>query len=321
MTLDGPALAPGVDLGALADRLRANRVGAARVTFYWSDIQRDGATFVDLAAYDPVVLAAARDGIPVLPVILRAPAWARSDPGDPASPPADPAALGALMAQLVQRYGPQGTLWAEHPAIAPLPVRRWQVWNEPELGRFFAVRGAWAPRYVRLLRAAHRAVKAADPGAEIVAAGLTRGLDRLYAAGGRRWFDVAALHPYARTVAAVIDRAERARVTMRRNGDRGKPLLLTSVTWSSGLGLATRLHGFEQTEAGQAQRIRRVLPALTRARERLGLAGLYWYTWASRPVGSRESFDYCGLLRARGGGFVAKPALGAWRETVGELAR
>jgi hypothetical protein len=321
VTLDGPALAPGVDLGALAGRMRANAAGAARVTFYWSAIQPDSETFTDLGAYDPIVLAAAREGIGILPVVLRAPAWARLDPADDASPPADPADLGALMTSLVARYGPNGTLWAEHPAIAPLTIRRWQVWNEPDQRRFLAVDGSWAPAYVDLLRAASRAVKAADPEAEVVSAGVTGGLDRLYAAGAKPFFDVAALHPYAATVRGVLDRAERARVTMRRHGDRGKALLLTSVTWSSGEGMATRTHGFEETEAGQARRVRRVLPALAAARKRLGLAGLYWYSWASRPTGSRESFDYCGLLRARGGALVAKPALRAWRESVRKLAR
>ena len=103
--LDGPALAPGVDLGAQADRLKANEVGAVRVSFYWSDIQSDAPTFTDLSAYDAVVLAHARDGIPVLPVVLRTPAWARSAPGDASSPPADPATLGRLMTALVASIG------------------------------------------------------------------------------------------------------------------------------------------------------------------------------------------------------------------------
>ena len=324
--LDGPALAPGIDLGAVAERMRASHVGGARVSFYWSDLQPEGAALVDFSAYDPVVLAAARAGIPVLPVILRTPAWAAEDPDDPASPPADPEAFRLLLTALAERYGPDGTLWAANPAVAAVPIRRWQVWNEPGDDRFWAVEGPWAPSYVRLLKAAHLGARAADPGARIVSAGLSgrgwRALDRIYDAGAGPWVDVAGLHPFGSTVADVVRHAESARKVLRSHGAGRTPLLLTEVTWSSGMGYAKRTEGFEETEEGQAGRLRRVLPALAGARKRLRIAGLYWYTWASRPLGSDESFDYCGLLRATSmGGFVEKPALAAWRRGVEKLTR
>jgi hypothetical protein len=54
----------------------------------------------------------------------------------------------------------------------------------------------------------------------------------------------------------------------------------------------------------------------------LRIAGLYWYTWLSRPVGGADSFDYSGLRRVGDGGAVVdKPALTAFAQTVHRLTR
>ena len=53
---------------------------------------------------------------------------------------------------------------------------------------------------------------------------------------------------------------------------------------------------------------------LLRHRRALRLARVFWYTWATVDNGSRNSFDYSGLLQALpGGAFRAKPALAAFR--------
>ena len=53
---------------------------------------------------------------------------------------------------------------------------------------------------MRLLRASRRALRAADPGARKILAGLPNycwsALRKVYKAGGRGAFDVVALHPY-----------------------------------------------------------------------------------------------------------------------------
>ena len=61
------------------------------------------------------MLAAAARGLGVLPVLQGTPAWAALQPGDPASPPRDPEDFARLLTALVARYGPNGSLWAEHP--------------------------------------------------------------------------------------------------------------------------------------------------------------------------------------------------------------
>src|SRR5205085_8385259 len=99
----------------------------------------------------------------------------------------------------IGRYGPKGTLWAEHPEVARRPIRDWQVWNEPSHEGFWSIQ-PFAERYVSLLRAARTAIKSADPGGRVVLAGLVYDswtqLGLLYKAGARGLFDVLSLHPY-----------------------------------------------------------------------------------------------------------------------------
>lgn len=319
---DGPALGADGGLGPQAGAIRASGTRSIRVAAYWSDLE-PVAGQPALAPFDALVLSAAREGISVLPVVHRTPAWAALRPGVVGSPPRDPVTYARFLTLLVARYGPAGSLWREHPEVPRQPIRRWQVWNEPDITKFWS-QVNWAPGYARLLRSAHDALKRADAGSVVVAAGLTNrswiDLRKLYAAGARRWFDVAAIHPFSARVANVVKIATLARRSMRAAGDARKPLLLSELSWSSGAGHSSFNYGWETTEAGQAQRVRAVLTALAAKRTSLGLAGLYWYTWLSRPIGGRDSFDYGGLRRVGPDGVpVDKPALLAWRQALARL--
>ena len=86
-----------------------------------------------------LILAAAKRGLRVLPVLVGSPAWARQDEKvDFSAPTAEGRfAYAVLCQEFVKRYGPNGTLWAEHPEVTPIPVRQWQIWNEPQGERFW----------------------------------------------------------------------------------------------------------------------------------------------------------------------------------------
>jgi hypothetical protein len=320
---DGPLLAPGAGLAGEARLMRRAGVGSARVAFYWREMQPQPGGPVDFAGTDRIVGALSAAGVGVLPVLVRAPAWAAGgDEREGAVP--DAAGYGAFAAEVVRRYGPRGTFWAGRTAR---PLRRWQIWNEPDIPRYLAPPAGttWPAAYVPLLRAARTAIRGVDPGARIVAAGLTNRsweeLGRLYRAGARRLFDEAAIHPFSRRVANVVKIVRLARAEMRRRGDARKPLLLTEVSWSSGQGRSTLNYGWETTERGQAGRLRDAFAAFARERTRLRIGGVWWYTWLSPPVGDDESFSYGGLRRLHGGRIVAKPALDAFRSSVRRLER
>jgi hypothetical protein len=194
----------------------------------------------------------------------------------------------------------------------------WQIWNEPHFADHWSVQ-PFAPSYVKLLAAAHAALKAADPAAQVVLAGLAdfswRYLADIYRIpGASRLFDVVAIHPYTAHPKGVIVILKRARAVMDRFGDTSKPILATEITWPSSEGKAPPQFGVSTTEAQQAQRLEQLMPLLMANQAALRLEGFYWYTWMGdeNPGIPQYGFNYAGLLKYVRGRVSAKPVLGVF---------
>jgi hypothetical protein len=330
--VDGPLTGP--QRAAYAgewDLMAASGVESVRVAVFWDEHQpvasaaelpageagrfaSVGGVPTDFSRTDAVVAAAAARGLRVLPVVQRAPGWARVEPDDPASPPARAATFAAFVGALVRRYGPRGSFWAERPDLPRIPVRAWQVWNEPNLTSYWSVQ-PFARGYVRLLRAARRAVRAADPGAQVVLAGLPNrswtALRAVYRAGGRGGFDAVALHPFTGPPRFVMKIVRLARRETVRAGDARVPIWLTELSWPASAGRVPRRGGFEVTDAGQATRLGGVMRRLRGQRRALRIERVFWYTWLSMEAGP-TAFDWSGLRRVRAGTVVSAPALAVY---------
>ena len=321
---DGPLTAPNQSVDGEWDLLAGSGAESVRTAFYWPSAQRRAGRRPDLRAFDAVVLAAARRNVSVLPIVTGTPGWAARRRGDETSPPRHARLYARFLRALVARYGPSGSLWAEHPEVPAQPVRAWQIWNEPNLTRYWTPprRVGWAPSYVRLLRTARRALRDADPGARAVLAGLPNeswtALRQIYRAGGRRWFDAVALHPYTGKPRNVVRLVRYARREMRRFGDRRKPVWVTELSWPAAKGKTRNTAGFETTDAGQAARLGDAVRRLAAARRRLHIERVYWYTWLSRE-GGENSFAYSGLRRLRHGQVVSAPALETFQRAAQSL--
>ncbi len=119
-----------------------------------------------------------------------------------------------------------------------------EVWNEPNLPRFFAPQPS-PPFYSRLLVAANRAVRFSGVRVTLVTGGLTTGvsraaggipaprfLTRIYQLTGKASFDGIGSHPYPQgrhwvgSMIASLDRLRRVRDRFR---DRATPLWITEV--------------------------------------------------------------------------------------------
>jgi hypothetical protein len=297
--------------------MAANGVESARTVFSWANTQpEEGASF-DFAFTDGVVGQAAQAGVELLPIVMETPFWARTREAD--WWPERPARFGAYMTALVARYGPDGSFWSEHPQVPERPIRDWQIYNEPGKSK----------HYAPLLRAAHRRVKDADPGAKIVFAGLTGTegnapwdvLRYQYRRGGikKRWFDVAAMHLYTGKAENVDDGVRLFRRVMKRNGDRRKPVWLTEfgITASKGRTTAPRSQRtLRTTDEGMASFLEDAYRTLARKHQRLRLARAYWYTWASSYEPGGGIFDFAGLNRYADGELDARPALASYRESA-----
>ncbi len=316
--VNGPLDDPAVDLEAQAAQMKASGVRSWRVELSWDLIEPAPGQFA-WAATDRKVLAAARQGIDVLGLALRAPAWANGGSANPFTPPRRPADFAAYLRALIARYGPHGSLWAEHPEVPRHAVRAWEIWNEPNLKNYFTAQ-PFAKPYAALLRAAYPAVHGADPGATVLMASMAnyswRDLAKLLSVGGPRLhFDAAGAHPFSGRPSNAVKIVRLNREALDHRGYAKVPLWLTELTWSSAKGKKVPLtQNWETTEAGQASRLREVYRLLLAQRRSLKLARVFWYTWATLDNGSPNSFDYSGLLQYRPDGtFRTKPALGAFR--------
>jgi hypothetical protein len=318
---DGPLTEPGNRFASEWSLMRSSGVETVRVAFDWRASQAAAGGPIDFAGMDAAVVAAAQQRLPVLPVVHRTPDWAADRPGDGASSaPRGTAAYAAFLTALVGRYGPNGSLWAEQPALPWLPIRAWQIWNEPNL-RLFWTTQPFARPYVALLKASRRALRAADPGARVILAGLPNiswvALRQIYRAGGRGSFDAVALHPYT-TPRNVLRLVRLARVEARRFRDGRVPIWITEMTWTASRGKARGLPGLVTDERGQSARLRTALSRLARARRKYRIQKVIWYTWLSRE-GSRNPFDWAGLRRLRGDQIASAPALATFRQATRRL--
>ena len=338
MDADGPLLTPtdNIDLATQLETMVASGVESLRFPLSWAGAQpyeswadvpsADASQFqsgaggvpTDFAVTDQIVGLAAQRGLTVLPTVIYAPSWdAGSNPTGGLAPPVHPGPYANFMTTLIDRYGPHGTFWSANPGIPRLPIRVWQIWNEPNLNLYWP--NPFARGYVKLLRAAHEAIKRADPGARVVLAGLTNyawtALHEIDAyRGAGRLFDILAVHPYSSTPSNVILYITLFHRAAVADGDGGKPLLVTEFGFPSALGKSGGSFDWDTTEAGQARETAELLPMIAAARRRVKLLGFYYYTWIGDEYKGASPWNFAGLLRYEASGrIVAKPALASFR--------
>lgn len=307
---------------------RAAGVTLLRQTFDWGRLEPAPGVF-DFSMTDRFVLAAAKEGIEVMPLLFGEPAWATSRPAGNTDrvtfAPRRVADFAAFAAAVAARYGDGGTLWREHPGVRSRPVRAYQVWNEPNLPVYWGSRPD-PRRYVVLLRATHRALHAVQPHAQLVTAGLPQSrhgmslrafIGRMYAAGADRWVDVLGVNPYAPSVRGITRQLRQARAALPRRARR-TPLWITEIGWASGGPPAKgRFVGLR----GQERLVRSVFRTLARERARWRLRGIVYYAWRDAPPypGGKDFWGlHTGLVDRSG---QPKPAALALRQVTRSLKR
>jgi len=301
-------------------------VGIIRQNFDWAKIERTPGRY-DFSRYDGFVAAAAAHGVKVLPILYNPPLFhARLPVSRPAYPPKSNASMASFAVALVNRYGPRGSFWSERPGIPRLPIRSWQIWNEPLLPVYWANRPS-ARAYAKMLKVVGRAIKSADRRAEIVTAGLPpsklqgaipllRFVKQLYRARGKRYFDTLAINSYAKNKRELAKLLRSVRKIMNRARDRKAKIWITELGW----GDSGPRHRFVVGSAGQASRIATCLATIRKLRRKLRLRGVVYYTWRDArpypPLYQDMWGLHTGLLDLGG---RPKPAFEAFRRAVGRL--
>lgn len=257
------AATPGVNVNVLSaqgvDDAIASGAKYARFFMLWPEVEPTRGS-LDANALAPYLQQFPRlqaAGVQPVVVILGAPAWA-SGSSDQLVPPRDAADFGAFTGLVAARLRGR--------------VAAYEIWNEPDETAFWHGSAPDVARYTALLKAAYPAIKAGDPGAEVVA-GPTTGnnyawVDGLYNNGAKGSFDAIAVH----TDTACLDRGpdffyrdggqigqysflgyKSVHDVMAAHGDGDTPIWMTELGWSTTTKTCSRGRWAGQKPAGVSE--------------------------------------------------------------------
>jgi hypothetical protein len=321
--------------------MAAARVQTARFMLKWRDIEKSPGSY-DWRERDWLIGGLAVKGIRSAPYVWGTPRWMN---GSTEYPPIFSAAeiqsWRNFLARAVARYGPGGTYWAPGgkydqdygTSAAPLPIKSWQVWNEPNLRKYFGAGStdlqAKANKYARLLAISHDAIKSKDPQATIVLAGMpstTRAegssnardfLNAIYnVAGVKADFDAAALHPYGCDLDRVRTGISQFRAVMENRGDGATPLWLTEFAWGSGPESC-----INKGPTGQRNLLISSFKMFLQNRETWNVQRLFWFLWRD-PTGNFATYcTFCGTAGLLRHDRSRKPAYYAFKGFTAETTR
>jgi hypothetical protein len=291
--------------------MAAARVRTNRFLVNWRRVQPSQGAF-SWNFTDQFIGRLASRGIRAVPALWGNPDWVS---GGAARPPLDSAydmnAWRNFLKALVARYGPSGSYWTtayrqQHGAGAtPLPIQSWQIWNEPNLKKFYLPYPA-PKEYARLVKLSHDAIKGQDPQARIVLAGMP-GYGDLTAwdflksfysvAGIKSYFDAAALHPYASDLAHVRLEIQNVRGVMANRADGATPLWITEIAWGSA---PPDSFGINKGLTGQKNMLYGAYKMILQNRSAWNVQRLFWYLWRDPATSQAATCSFCasaGLLK------------------------
>src|SRR5919199_332692 len=261
------------DLDRALDLVKGANLRVVRQHFPWREIEATPGQF-NWEQWDRIVKHTRERGLQIVAVLDTAPAWAQRDYERefPEAPPNNFADYARLVDAFTRRYAAD--------------VDYYEIWDEPNVHPGWGRRNADPAEYARLLHAAAEPIRANDPGAKILLAGLAMQLNTfrphpdyseilflrgLYEVGAQRDFDIVAAKPYGmwsgpednRVSSDVMNfsRILLLREEMRAHGDAGKPVWAVEMGWNA---LPPDWNGAPSpwgtdAEAKQADRLRRAL--------------------------------------------------------------
>jgi polysaccharide biosynthesis protein PslG len=298
------------------EQMHGIKVRTFRVTISWRLTEPARGKF-DWSRTDNVLSLLARNGISPAFVVWGAPQWATHS-SEPAVPPLkgkSQVAWKAFLNAAVKRYKKGGTFWKTHPSLPEKPANTWQIWNEPNLAKYFAKRGTHARKpvphagraYAKLVKLSDKAIHKADKHAKVILAGLSGNAKGkklkpnkfiksfLKAHKIKKRFDAAALHPYASNFNAYRSRVSSFRKALKEGGAKKKGLWLSEVGWGSSKNGQRSNKG----PKGQARLLEKSFKETLKMRKKWNVDHLYWFEWRDQPPGT-GGCSFCrsaGLLR------------------------
>ncbi len=322
-------MAPG-ELRATLDDARALGVGWIRLDLAWPDIQPNSAGEFDWSAFDKTVAEARSRDLQLLAILAYTPAWARpADCTTEKCVPADPHAFASFAAAAARRYAGKG-------------VHTWEIWNEPNISRF------WQPApdpvaYTRLLGLTAHAIRQADPSAFVISGGLAPAaasqgvpqlefLDQICALGANRLVDAIGYHPYSYPALAsspvswsawsqIAGTSTSFATILARHGTPAAKIWATEYgAPTSGLAVGTPIPsspGSPEIDHVDDQRQALMAGDAVRTADRTQMiAAFFWFTDRDAGTSTDSAESFFGLRRADGS---PKPAYYSFRDAVAAI--
>ncbi|MGD8398802.1 MAG: cellulase family glycosylhydrolase [Anaerolineae bacterium] len=154
--------------------------------FAWRDIEGKGKGQYDWTTADRIVSQIDEFGLKLIVRVDHEPEWAGPPPGNIDH-------FTDFLTALATRYRGR--------------IEAYQVWNEPNLAREWGNKAPNAAEYTQMLKRAYNAIKAADPNALVISAGMapttelsqravpdTQFIQNMYNAGAKSFFDILGAH-------------------------------------------------------------------------------------------------------------------------------
>lgn len=320
--------------------LKDAHVTFVRQSFPWAEIEPDPGVYVDpktgqntWAKYDFIVGQLAGAGIGILARVDTIPRWARPPDDDfkqwDKGPPQDFNNYANFVARLAERYKGK--------------IAHFQVWNEPNLTGEWGGKPISPQQYGLLLKFTWTKVKAVNPNALIVTAGLAQTIEDgvrtnnlneldfiqgLYDAHMNQYFDILSVMAYGlgtspgdRRVGPErtnFSRLQLAREIMVRNGDAAKPIWASEYGWLSLPPDWTGERGTWGNSVDEETQARWTIAGLDRARVEwpwLGAVFVWAFRWVEPP--SERPSDPARYFEVVDHDFRPRPAYLALRDWAG----
>lgn len=208
--------------------------------FPWRELEPTRGQF-HWGVFDQIVAGAEFYGLDLIVRLDQHPAWASGVDLSLNAPPDNVADYKIYVQRVAERYRGR--------------VPAYIIWNEPNLAIEWGGKKPDPAAFTELLQAGYEGVKAGDPDALVIAAGLAPTnsnnaaavddrlfLREMYRAGAGAYFDVLAAHPYSFGQAPAVPagdkehpafgRVAELREIMVNNGDGDKPVWITEMGWT-----------------------------------------------------------------------------------------
>lgn len=325
-TLDGlnldahwlPEWNPSIDAPGELNLASESQASWVRMSISWNALESSGASAYRqagsqearaLAQVERAVDNARADGLNVLLFVDSTPGWANGQGAYAHGlPPAEShySDYAAFVGRMAERF--QGRVGA------------WQIWNEPNLSEFWSSPDAAA--YGRLVAATAPQIRAAEPGAMVVSAGLSPDgadpyafLEEAMASGMAGSIDRLGLHAYPETTPERCNRQPDGRpvrkelcalgqlVADARNHQPGVSAWVTEIGWSNYDRPGWGNHASETDQASYLERAEVVLSATE------GLERAFWYGLHDLGADPHAWVENLGLTRSD---YSPKPSFAAF---------